>query len=260
MKSWVQRLTLCSVLLGLGCLSPRLYYVWTELPHLENDAELAVVPGPWKRNDVPVVISDAVSPPDDLVLSTLRALMSLPGAVEACDPNSGTPRTDASEYCVAIYKTPQDWRVSWPIRELTGESSSCQPPFGGVDDEDFGRDLPIFGFAHNHPCGANMSSPDLSIFPALKTGEGLWTMVSYATTPSGRLARDSSGSLIPAWHWLATGRVGAPRFLKWNPAGEVFLWMEGKRTWEFQATCRPQTSSMIGRKILPPQCTPELTR
>ncbi|HYO55276.1 hypothetical protein [Archangium sp.] len=247
------------LMLFLACAGPKLYYLRTELPILEGRFDLAVAPGPWKHEDVPIVVSDIASIPDDLVLPMLKALMALPGAADACDPNTGFPRPDAAEYCIALYKTPQDWRVSWPIRNLMKELDSCQPPFGGVDDEDFGRDLPVFGFAHNHPCGTRISSPDLTKFPALKTGEGLWMMVSYAASPTGRLAHDSRGQLIPAWAWLATGHKDEPRFYRWNPEGEIFRWNEDKKHWEFQTTCRPQESSgMRSPRVLPPKCSPEL--
>lgn len=245
--------------IALACTGPRHYYLHTELPKLEGNPDLAIAPGPWMHENVPIVLSNAVSIPDDLVLPALKALMTLPGAANACDPNTGRPRRDAAEYCVAIYKTPEDWRVSWPIRRLTEELSSCQPPFGGVEDEDFGRDLPVFGFAHNHPCGTSMSSPDLGIFPKAKAGEGVWTMVAYGVTPSGKLVRDSQGQLIPAWHWLATGHADEPRFYKWNQSGEVFRWSEDKKQWEFEASCRPQMSSgMRTPRMLRPQCIPEL--
>ena len=140
-------LVLC--LIG-ACTGTRLYYIQGELPVLENDRNLMVVRGPWPN--VPAVLSDATAVPDDLVLPMLKSLMTLPGAIDACDA-SGHPRADASEYCAAVYKTPHDWRVSWPIRRLVGEKNACKPPFGGVEDDDFGRGLPVFGYAHNHPCG-----------------------------------------------------------------------------------------------------------
>lgn len=259
MKSSLRQVFFAVLMLALACAGPRLYYLRTELPVLEGRYDLVVAPGPWSHGSVPIVMSETASVPDDLVLPTLKALMALPGATDACDPNTGSPRPDAAEYCVALYKTPRDWRVSWPIRNLTKERDSCQPPFGGVEDEDFGRDLPVIGFAHNHPCGTRMSSPDLTKFPALKTEEGLWMMVSYAASPSGRLARDAQNQLIPAWAWLATGRKDAPRFYKWSPAGEVFQWNEDKANWEFQATCRPQESSgMRTPRTLLPKCSPEL--
>ncbi|WP_244224418.1 hypothetical protein [Corallococcus sicarius] len=247
------------LMLALACASPRRYFLRSELPILEGRFDLAVAPGPWVHENVPIVVSDAASVPDDLVLPTLRSLMALPGASDACDANTGSPRPDAAEYCVALYRTPQDWRVSWPIRNLLKEQNACQPPFGGVDDESFGRDVPVIGFAHNHPCGTRMSSQDLKQFPALKMESGLWTMVSYAASPSGRLARDSRNQLIPAWAWLATGHKDAPRFYKWNPAGEVFQWNEDKHHWEFQATCHPrEASGMRSPRTLLPQCSPEL--
>ncbi|WP_240360099.1 hypothetical protein [Pyxidicoccus caerfyrddinensis] len=103
-----------------------------------------------------------------------------------------------------------------------------------------------------------MSSPDLVTFPAMKTREGIWTMVSYAASPSGKLARDARGQPILASAWLATGRLDAPRFYKWSPAGEVFRWNEDKQVWEFQATCQPQSSSRLSPRAAPPQCLPEL--
>ncbi|NTX04100.1 hypothetical protein [Myxococcus sp. CA040A] len=245
----------------VACSGRRLFFVRSELPILEGRFDLAIAPGPWSHGDVPVVISDAADVPDDLVLPTLKTLMTLPGAVDACDPTTRRPRPDAAEYCVAIYKTPSDWRVTWPVRNLMKEQSSCQPPFGGVDDEDYGRDLPVIGFAHNHPCGSWMSSPDLTQFPAMKTEGGVWTMVSYATTPSGRLARDARNQLIPAWAWLATGHKGAPRFYKWNAEGRVFQWNEDKARWDFQSVCRPRESpGMRGPRMLYPECVPELTQ
>ncbi len=242
--------------LALACAGSRLYYIYNDLPMLEGNPKRRIAPGPWPV--VPAVLSEVTNVPDDLVLPTLKALMNLPGAADACDANTGRPRPDAAEYCVAIYRTPEDWRVSWPIRNLTGELSACTPPFGGVDDADFGQDLPILGFAHPHPCATAMSSWDLGVFPMLKAGDGFWVMVAYGTTPSGKMIRDSRGELIPAWHWLATGHRDNPRYYKWNQAGEVFRWDKDKRQWEFQAVCKPQSSGLLGAKVLAPVCTPEL--
>jgi hypothetical protein len=242
--------------LALACAQARLYYVDSELPRLEGMPNLMVGPGPWPA--VLTVSSDPSSVPDDLVLPTLKALMKLPGATDSCDAY-GQPRPDATEYCVAFYRTPQDWRATWPVRKLVGGNSSCKPPFGGVKDADFGQDLPVFGYAHNHTCGLFASSPDLKWFPATKSPEGIWVVVGYGTTPSGKLALDGQGQLIPAWAWLATGHLDAPRFYKWNPAGEVFRWNDNKEHWEFQAVCKPQLSSILVERVLPPKCSPELT-
>jgi hypothetical protein len=126
-----------------------------------------------------------------------------------------------------------------------------------VDDKDFGGDLPIFGFAHNHPCGTDVSSGDLKVFPAMKLSEGHWKMIEYAVTPTGRPARDARGQLIPAWGWLATGDLDAPRFYKWNFAGEVFRWREEKGQWEFQATCTPQQPDPRTGMPRLPKCSPK---
>jgi hypothetical protein len=172
------------------------------------------------------VVADSDSIPDELVLSTLKALMALPGAADSCDLQT-----------------------------------SCQPPFGGVDDADYGRHVFVFGYAHNHPCGIFASSSDLTNFPATKSPEGIWVMVAYGTAPNGELARDPQGQPIPAWGWLATGHLKEPRFYKWNAAGEMYKWDEGRRQWRFQATCQPQSRSLIGgNKVLPPKCVPEFTK
>lgn len=239
--------------LTLACTGARLYYLYSEVPKVGG--KWAIGPGPWPA--VPAVLSNSAAVPDELVLSTLRALMLLPGAVDACDA-WGKPRPDAAEYCVAAYKTPEDWRVTWPIRDLLGEQSQCKPPFGGVDDVDFGRNLPVFGFAHNHTCGLFASSRDLTNFPAKKAPGGAWVVVGYAITPDGEPVHDSQGQLIPAWHWLATGHKDEPHFYKWSPAGEVFRWNEGKKQWEFKAVCIPQESKMLDRKPLAPKCSPEI--
>ncbi|WP_342378526.1 hypothetical protein NVS55_03975 [Myxococcus stipitatus] len=202
--------------------------------------------------------SDEAAAPDDLLIPALKTLMSLPGASDACDPSTGRPRGDAAEYCLAVYRTPEDWRVSWPIRNLQGERSACTPPFGGVEDKDFGRNLPLFGFAHNHPCGTSMGSSDLKVFPAMKTTEGHWTMVEFAVAPNGAPARDSRGQLMPAWAWLATGRAAAPRIYKWNPAGQVYRWSEASKQWRFEATCEPQRPTNLSATLPPPRCVPEL--
>ncbi len=241
--------------LVLACTSPRRFYLESELATLEGDPRLTVGPGPWPS--VPVVFSDPTHVPDDLVLPTLKALMALPGAADACDLN-GQPRPGAAEYCVAVYRTPEDWRVTWPIRKLVGAHSSCKPPFGGVEDADFGRDLPVFGYAHNHPCGLFASSRDLTIFPTGKSPSGAWMVVGHGITPSGEPARDAQGQLLAAWAWLATGHMNEPRFYKWSPAGDVFRWSADRQQWEFQAVCRPQSSNMLNRKPLPPECAPEL--
>jgi hypothetical protein len=223
---------------------------------LDGELNLVVGPGPWTA--VPVVLSGPDIVPDDLVLPTLKALMDLPGGMDSCDL-SGEPRPDAAEYCVAVYRTPEDWRVTWPIRKLVKQQSACQPPFGGVDDADFGRGLPVFGYAHNHTCGLFASSSDLRRFPAAKTPEGIWVMVGFGTTPGGELARDAQGQLIKAWAWLVTGHRDKPRFYKWNAAGEVFRWNEESKHWQFQARCQPQASTVLADGVvLPPKCAPEL--
>jgi hypothetical protein len=119
--------------------------------------------------------------------------------------------------------------------------------------------LPVFGYAHNHPCGLFASSRDLITFPAAKTPEGAWVVVGYGITPTGELARDERGQLIPAWGWLATGHADEPRFYRWNSAGEVFKWSEDRHQWAFQATCKPQISKLLyPDQALPPICSPEL--
>jgi hypothetical protein len=183
--------------------------------------------------------------------------MVLPGAADSCDL-SGHPRPDAAEYCVAVYRTPEDWRVTWPIRKLMKEQSACQPPLGGVEDVDFGRGLLVFGYAHNHTCGLFASSNDLKRFPPARAVNGPWVVVGYATTPRGELARDAHGQLLPAWGWLATGHLDEPRFYKWNAAGEVFRWSEATRLWGFQAVCKPESSSLLAHGVLAPRCSPEL--
>lgn len=240
----------------VACVGAKRYYLNEELRRREGSSFLAVAPGPWP--EVPVVIENGTRVPDDLVLTTLTSLMGLPGAADACDPLTGRPRADATEYCVALYRTPEDWRVSWPVRNVLDVSKACWPPFGGVDDADFGDDLPVFGYAHNHPCGAGASSQDLESWPRLKAGEEGWVLVAYAATPSGRLARDSRGEPIPAWGWLATGHRDAPRFYKWNQAGAVFRWMGRESGWTFQATCRPASSNILRRNGVMPECSPAL--
>jgi hypothetical protein len=258
MSIFVRRLIFSVLSMLLACASPRRYFLYSDLPKLEGHRKRAVAPGPWENADVPVVLSDLPDVPNDLVLSLLKGLMMLPGGADACDPITGRPRADATEYCVAVYRTPEDWRVSWPIRNFTGERGFCEPPFGGVDDTDFGREVFIVGFAHNHPCGTGPSSPDLRVFPAMKERDGNWTMVGYAVTPAGKPARDAQGQFIPAWAWLATGHVDDPVFYKWNMDGQVFTWREDKKNWEFLATCEPQEPGAISAGIPPPRCTPGL--
>ena len=242
--------------LALACTSTRLYYLDSELPRLEGDHRLVVGLGPWPN--VPVVLASMDNVPDDLVLPTLKALMELPGAADSCGAD-GLPLPHASEYCVGVYRTPEDWRVTWPIRKVMEAHSSCVPPFGGVEDADFGRGLPVFGYAHNHPCGLFASSRDLGNFPTMRVPSGGWVVVGYGATPSGEVALDSFGERISAWAWLATGQRDAPRFYKWSRIGEVFRWREDKKQWEFQAVCKPQGSGGINRgRALPPKCSPEL--
>ncbi|MFL5348535.1 MAG: hypothetical protein ACJ8AT_27380 [Hyalangium sp.] len=258
MSIFVRRSILPLLSMLLACASPRRYFLYSDLPKLEGRRKLAIAPGPWENKDVPVVLSDLPSVPDDLVLSLLRALMTLPGAADACDPNTGHPRADAAEYCVVVYRTPEDWRVSWPVRSFAGERGLCDPPYGGVDDADFGREVFIFGFAHNHPCGTSPSSQDLTVFPAMKERDGSWTMVGYAVTPAGKPARDAQGQPIPAWAWLTTGNSEEPVFYKWNIKGSVFTWREHAKHWEFLATCEPQEPGAISTGIPPPKCSPGL--
>jgi len=201
--------------LAIACGSGRTYYTPLEVSKLDGHDALLVAPGPWPR--VPAVLSDSAGVPDALVLPTLTALMELPGGAGACDASTGRPRPDATEYCVAIYRTPEDWRVSWPLRNVANASGTCQPPRGGVEDADFGRDLPILGYAHNHPCGSGPSSQDLGVWPLAKSRDGIWVMVTYGTTPSGTLARDARGQLIPAWGWLATGERHATSLITGAP-------------------------------------------
>jgi hypothetical protein len=93
----------------------------------------------------------------------------------------------------------------------------------------------------------------------MKSPAGGWVLVSYAVSPEGQPARDAQGRMVPAWAWLATGHIDEPRFYKWNAAGEVFKWNEPTRTLEFQAVCKPRSSSVFytGR-ALPPDCSPEV--
>ena len=242
------------LVLAMACTGARHFYSQAELPRLEGNEALIVAPGPWP--EVPSVVAGTDNIPDDLVLPTLTTLMELPGAVDACDPSTSRPRPDASEYCVAIYRTAADWRVSWPIRNLVRSAGECSPPLGGVDDADFGRDVPVFGYAHNHPCATSMSSNDISLWPLVKTDEGAWVIVTYGTTTGGKLARDSRGQVIPAWGWLATGHRDAPRFYKWNQAGEVFSWDGNRKHWQFQTTCRPRRPSSFRPRGAPPDCAP----
>lgn len=245
-------------MLVVSCASThsRRYFLSSELPRLEGNARLMVAPGPWEHPDVPVVYGEMGAVPDDLVLPALKAMMVLPGAADACDANTGQPRPDATEYCLAIYRTPKDWRVSWPVRKQMGERGACQPPLGGVADQDSGSDMPIFGFAHNHPCGTDMSSADLLVFPAVKVGEARWTMIEYAVSPAGSPARDARGQPIPAWAWLVAGHAESLRFLKWNFAGEVFRWSGSERQWRFEARCEPAPPRNLGSTLPPPKCYP----
>lgn len=254
-ERWAGWVLSCVGVLSLSCTSPRLYYLQSELPSVEED--FAVGPGPWPQ--VPAVLSDEVTVPDSLVIPALQSLMTLPGAADSCDLY-GNPRPDAAEYCVALYKTPEDWRVTWPIRKLLSAHSSCNPPFGGVEDADFGKAVSVFGYAHNHTCGLFASSTDLRRFPARRTLEGAWVVVGFAMTSAGEPVRDAHGQPIQAWAWLATGHAPEPRFYKWNPAGEVFRWSESRKQWEFQAACKPQASTILRPdQVLPPRCSPELT-
>ncbi|RJS25176.1 hypothetical protein DRW03_08690 [Corallococcus sp. H22C18031201] len=250
----LRHLVLLGSLAFLACSSARRYYLHSELTKLEGAPQLAVAPGPWP--EVPIVVADTPEVPDDLVVPALSALMALPGATDACDPITGRPRPDASEYCVALYRTPDDWRVSWPIRGLTDSANSCWPPFGGVVDSDFGNELPVFGYAHNHPCGTGASSRDLANWPRAKSREGDWIVVAYATSPSGRLARDSNGQPIPALGWLATGHRDEPRFYKWDRGGAVHKWSAGARRWVFQAKCQPRFSGVLTPAGAMPECDP----
>jgi len=253
---YLGRLLLAAGAFAVACSNARLYYLDNELPRLEGDPRLVVGPGPWPN--VPAVLTSMDSVPEDLVLSMLKALMDLPGAADSCGAD-GLPLPHASEYCVGVYRTPEDWRVTWPIQKVKDAHRSCVPPFGGVEDADFGRGLPVFGYAHNHPCGLFASSRDLGNFPTTKLPSGDWVVVGYGTTPSGEPALDSFGERIPAWAWLATGYRDAPRFYKWNRAGEVFRWSEDTKQWEFQAVCQPQSSrSIFPDTALPPKCSPEL--
>lgn len=244
----------------LACMGRRLFYVHSELPKLNEDDFYAVTPGPWDNANVPIVYSEASDVPDDLVIPTLKALMALPGARVKCDPSSAKSPPHAAEYCLAIYKTPKDWRASWPVRSLVGEASMCDPPYGGVEDEDFGREIAVVGFAHNHPCGKHLSSPDLGVFPVnvRNAGKEVWELVVYAETPTGNLARNSNGELIPTSAWLATYHLDEPRFYKWDPEGSVFIWNEGSKEWEFRSRCEPQSSAFNPKIALEPKCHPEI--
>ncbi|RKG97237.1 hypothetical protein D7V97_34580 [Corallococcus sp. CA053C] len=243
--------------LGVACASSgaRRFYASSELSRREGLEGLTIAPGPWP--EIPAVLTHASVVPDDLIIPTLHALLALPGAVDACDASTGRPRPEASEYCVAIYRTPSDWRVSWPVRNTVKSAGSCHPPFGGVDDADYGNDLPVLGYAHNHPCASDVSNQDLSTWPMVKS-EGAWVVVAYGTTPGGRLARDERGQVIPAWGWLATGHRDAPRFYKWNQEGQVYRWDGGRKQWNFQARCTPRPSSMFRPEGVLPDCSAAL--
>lgn len=243
-----------------ACMSRRLFYLHSELPKLEKDNLYAMAPGPWDNPNVPIITSDAAMIPDSLVISTLKALMRLPGAMVKCDLNVNQPPHYATEYCLALYKTPKDWRASWPVRSLLEESSLCEPPYGGVEDKDFGREVALIGFAHNHPCGKHMSSPDLGTFPVhiKNVGTAVWELLIYAETPAGILARSSQGAPIPTAAWLATYQLDEPLFYRWDFSGNVFVWSEARQEWEFRSKCTPQSSAFNPDKALKPSCNPPL--
>lgn len=103
MQRSTMRLACLAVLtLLLGCMGRRLFYLHDELPKLNGDELYPVTPGPWDNANVPIVDSGTSNVPDELVISTLKALVALPGANVQCDSNSDQPPRYATEYCLAI--------------------------------------------------------------------------------------------------------------------------------------------------------------
>lgn len=127
MGSFRQRFGFTVACLGIACASSgaRRFYVASELSTQDGLEGLTIAPGPWP--EIPAVLTQSALVPDDLVIPTLQALLELPGAVDACDANTGRPRPEASEYCVALYRTPSDWRVSWPVRNTLQRGSRQEP-------------------------------------------------------------------------------------------------------------------------------------
>ena len=239
-------LKVTTLVVMVACSRPRDYVVPAELPVADPGRQKTIiVPGPWGK--VPPVKGGS-SPPDALVIQALRALLTLPGAT-LCD--AGMPSVLSAEYCIAIYRTRDDWRVSRPLRNLVGEQRACNPPYGGVDDADHGRQTFVVGFAHNHSCNLPPSTQDLSIFPVALI-QGAWEVVQFATDFEGRPIL-INGNPVPVTSWLSTANG---RLLRWNVSGQVEEWNERKQQWYYLATCEPPAP--FARGYQPPRCAPPL--
>jgi len=234
------------MLMMAGCPGPRDYVLTSELPVADPARpKTIIVPGPWAK--IPPGKGD-LTPPSAVLINALRTLLTLPGATH-CE--SGAPSVLSAEYCIAIYRTPDDWRVSRPVRNLVGEQRACDPPYGGVDDADYGRRTFVVGFAHNHMCNLAPSSKDLSVFPVALI-QGSWEAVQFATDIEGRPIL-VNGQPIPVTSWLITANG---RILRWNASGQVEEWHEDEQRWYYAATCEVPTQSID--RYQPPRCVPPL--
>lgn len=229
-----------------GCPAPRDDMVASNLPLADpaND-RTRIVPGPWAKVDP---MAGGPTPPEVMVVQALRELLTLPGATH-CE--TGAPSALSAEYCTAIYRTPVDWRVSWPVRNLQREQSACTPPYGGVDDSAYGRATYVVGFAHNHPCDSLPSTNDISVFPVALI-QGAWEAVQFATDHEGK-ALLLDGKPIPIAGWLITPKG---RIFRWDAGGQVDDWDAGGQQWRHIARCIAPEQSTLGYQ--PPRCTPQL--
>lgn len=228
------------------CSSSHDYLVAANLPLVDPASDQTrIVPGPWVK--IPPV-AGGITPPDVLVVEALKELLTLPGATH-CE--EGRPSALSAEYCVDIYRTPTDWRVAWPVRNLQNEQGACTPAFGGVDDVNYGRTTYVVGFAHNHPCDWPPSTDDFSVFP-MALIQGAWEAVQFATDIEGK-AILLDGRPIPIASWLITPKG---RIFRWNASLEVDEWANDAQQWHHVARCILPEQSTLGYQ--PPRCTPEL--
>jgi hypothetical protein len=208
--------------------------------------------GPWSQVPALEMPTGDTSIPFALLQDVADALLRLPGA-KVCDPVSKKPIVGLSvEYCSTVYVAgTQDflsWRVSEPV---AGNHGSCRP-FFAVTDADYPlSQVWVVGYVHNHPCGATLSSKDLSAWPtdAFQPFVAMAEVRLIPANPAPALYKKMAIEMASAV--VAERQDGTRVFLRYFPTGEVQQWSNSKARWVTLGICAPGASG-FGKDI--PRC------
>jgi hypothetical protein len=216
-------------------------------------AQDAVSPrGPWSEVPSFEMPSGDTSIPIALLRDVADGLLRLPGA-KVCDPASKKPIIGLSmEYCSTIYVAGTQDSLSWRVSEpVAGNHDSCRP-FFAVTDADYPlSQLWVVGYVHNHPCGATLSSKDLSAWPTdvFQPFVAMAEVRLVAANPAPALYKNTAIQMASAV--VAERQDGTRVMLRYFPTGEVQQWSNFKARWVTLGICAP-SASPFGKGT--PQC------